>query len=59
MIEDKKMSDKKWPTFNELLKRNRELEEEVEDLQDDLKDAKDDVEEYTVCYSCGIDQWYK
>ena len=27
------MSDKKWPTFNELLKRNRELEEEVEDLR--------------------------
>jgi len=67
------MSDKKWTTFNELLKSNRKLEEEVKNLQgklsnveddlrhakDDLKRAKDDVEEYMVCYSCGIDQWYK
>ena len=53
------MSDKKWTTFNELLKSNRKLEEEVEDLQDDLKDALDKVKEYIYCYSCGIDQYYK
>lgn len=59
------MSNKNWPSYKELMKKNTELLEEIDSLESELSDmeferdeALKKVEQYTYCYSCGADQFY-
>jgi len=57
------MSEDKWSTYKELLKRSRQEAEELNsklfDVECELETALDKVKEYVHCYSCGVDQYYK